>query len=108
VAANVIFVGDQNPSLPAIVKDASGNVIDLTGYLAVTFALAIAYDSVATVRAVGVFVNPRTAGTIRYDWGASDLTGLTPGRFVGQWILNDASNKPQHVPAGLFDVQVGY
>jgi hypothetical protein len=108
LAASVLYVGDQDPSLPTIVKDGSGNVMDLTGYLSVMFALALAYGTTTVFKAAAVFVAPRTAGTIRYDLGANDLSGILPGRYVGQWVLVDSNSKPQHVDAGLFDVRVGY
>lgn len=107
MARSILYVGDQQPSLPTTVKDVNGNVVNLTGYTGVQFALRVAYDTVNTFKAAGVIVTPAT-GSIRYDLGASDLTGLTPGVYVGQWILSDATSKPQHVKAGEFELDVAY
>lgn len=99
--------GDKQPSLPAIVKDASGNAINLTGYTSVSFALRQAYASANTFSAAGVIVTP-ASGVVRYDLGPTDLVSLVPGVYVGQWILFDATSKPQHVAAGEFEVRTGY
>ena len=108
MARNILYVGDQAPSLPAVIKDGSNNVIDLTGYLSVSFAMRQAYDSANKWETSAVFVAPRTAGTVRYDLAAGDLATLTPGVYVGQWTLVDASSRPQHVAAGEFEVRAGY
>jgi hypothetical protein len=85
VARAVLYVGDQQPSLPTTVKDSAGNVVNLTGYTGVTFALRQAYDT------------------------ANDLTtGIVPGVYEGQWTLADASSKPQHVDAGQFEIRKGF
>lgn len=107
MARSILYVGDQQPSLPATIKDAAGNVVNLTGYTGVLFALRQAYDTANKFEANGVIVTPST-GAVRYDLGASDLTGLTPGVYVGQWTLLDATSKPQHVAAGEFEVRTGY
>lgn len=109
MARSILYVGDQQPSLPTTVKDASGNIVDLTGYSGVTFALRQAYDTTNKFKASGVFVGLRTAGTIRYDLAANDLTtGITPGVYEAQWTLLDATAKPQHVDAGQFEVRKGF
>lgn len=107
MARSVLFVGDQQPSLPAIVKDSAGNVINLTGYTSVTFAMRQAFDTANKWKTVGVIVNA-AAGSVRYDLGSSDLATLVPGVYVGQWILADSGGKPQHVTAGEFEVRNGY
>lgn len=107
MARSILYVGDQQPSLPATIKDSSGNVVNLTGYTGVMFALRPAYATANAFKAAAVIVSP-TAGTVRYDLGSSDLAALTPGVYVGQWILTDAASKPQHVYAGEFEVREGY
>ncbi len=108
VSRSILYTGDQAPSLPAIVKDRSGNVVNLTGYLGVTFALRQAYDTVNKFETAAVIVAPNTSGTVRYDLGVNDLSGLTPGVYVGQWTLSDGSSRPQHVDAGEFEVRAGF
>ncbi len=109
MARSILFVGDQQPSLPTTVRNYfTGAVVDLTGYTSVQFAMRQAYDTTNKWKTAGVIVAPPTSGNVRYDLGASDLTGLVPGVYVGQWVLFDASSKPQHVPAGEFEVRVGY
>ena len=107
MARSILYVGDQQPSLPTTVKDASGNVVNLTGYTGVSFALRQAYDTANKFKSAGVIVTP-AAGTIRYDLGTNDLTGLTPGVYEAQWVLSDASSKPQHVDAGQFEIRKGF
>jgi hypothetical protein len=108
VARSILYVGDQQPSLPTTVKDASGNAVNLTGYTGVTFALRQAYDTANKFETAGVIVTP-SAGAIRYDLAANDLTtGITPGVYEGQWTLLDASSKPQHVDAGQFEIRTGF
>jgi len=107
MARSILYVGDQQPSLPATITDASGNVVNLTGYTSVLFALRQAYDTTNTFEAAGTIVTPAT-GSVRYSLGSSDLAGLSPGIYVGQWTLLDASSKPQHVDAGQFEVRTAY
>lgn len=107
MARAVLYVADKQPSLPTVVKDSLGAVVNLTGYTGVTFSFRQAYDSANKFSAAGVIVSA-AAGSIRYDLGATDLAGLTPGIYVGQWTLSDATSKPQHVDAGQFEVRAGY
>lgn len=107
MARAILYVGDKQPSLPATIKDSSGNVVNLTGYTGVNFTLRQAYDTTNKFSAAGVIVTP-ASGTVRYDLAANDLTGLTPGIYEGQWTLLDASAKPQHVDAGQFELRTGF
>jgi len=107
MARSILYVGDQQPSLPTTVKDASGNAVNLTGYTSVLFALRQAYDTTNKFENAGVIVTP-ASGAIRYDLGSNDLVGLTPGVYEAQWTLLDASSKPQHVDAGQFEVRVAF
>lgn len=107
MARSILYVGDQQPSLPATIRDASGNVVNLTGYTGVTFAMRQAYDTTNKWETAGTIVTP-ASGTVRYDLAAGDLATLVPGVYVGQWTLTDASSKPQHVAAGEFEVRTGY
>jgi hypothetical protein len=107
VARSILYVGDQAPSLPAIIKDGSNNIVNLTGYTSVTFAMRQAFDTTNKWETAAVIVSA-AAGSVRYDLGASDLATLVPGVYVGQWTLFDASSRPQHVAAGEFEVRKGY
>lgn len=108
MARSILYVGDRAPSLPAIVKTRSGAVVDLTGYIGVTFALRRAYDTVNVFETAGVIVAPTASGAVRYDLGVNDLVGLVPDVYVGQWTLSDGSSRPQHVAAGEFEVREAY
>lgn len=107
MSRNILYTGDQDPSLPAVVTNDSGAVIDLTGYTRVTFAMRQAYDTVNKWEAEALVINPPTSGAIRYDLASSDLD-LVPGVYVGQWTLEDGSSRPQHVDAGEFEVRTGF
>lgn len=108
MARNILYVGDQQPSLPTVVRDQAGNIINLTGYTSVQYALRQAYDTVNKFKASGVIVTP-AAGTIRYDLGTNDLTtGITPGVYEQEWVLFDASSKPQHVDAGQAEIRKAF
>jgi hypothetical protein len=108
MSRSILYTGDQAPSLPAIIKDPTGTVVNLTGYTGVTFALRQAYDTVNKFETAAVIVAPNTNGTVRYDLGVNDLATLVPGVYVGQWTLTDGSSRPQHVDAGEFEVRQGY
>ena len=107
MARSILYVGDQDPSMPTQVRDSAGTILNLTGYLSVLFALRQAYDTANKFETAGVIVTPST-GSIRYDFATNDLATLTPGVYVGQWTLFDAANKPQHVDAGEFELRVGF
>jgi hypothetical protein len=108
MARSVIYIGDQQPSFPTIVTDVNGNVVNLTGYSGVTFALRVAYEPTTNVfENAGTIVSP-TLGSIQYTLGSTDLSGLTAGVYAAQWTLLDASSKPQHVDAGEFELRVAF
>jgi len=110
VARSILYTtstGDKQPSLPATIRDGLGNIINLTGYTSVSFSLRQAYATANTFSAAGVIVTPNL-GAVRYDLGATDLVSLTPGVYVGQWTLFDATSKPQHVDAGEFEIRTGF
>jgi hypothetical protein len=107
MARSVLYVGDQQPSLPTVVTDMNGNAVNLTGYTGVQFAMRQAYDSANKWKSTAVVVAP-TTGSIRYDLGATDLASLTPGVYIGQWILTDVTGKSEHAAAGEFEVRKGF
>jgi hypothetical protein len=107
MARAILYVADQQPSLPTQVRDSTGAVVDLTTATGVQFAFWQEADTVNKFKAAGVIVTPAT-GSIRYDLGANDLTtGITPGIYNGQWVITWPSAKPQHVDAGQFLVVMG-
>lgn len=108
MSRSILYTGDRAPSLPAIIQDPAGNVVDLTGYASATFAMRQAYSTANKWETAAVIVAPPTSGAVRYDLGVNDLVGLTPGVYVGQWTLVDGSSRPQHVDAGEFEVREGY
>jgi hypothetical protein len=103
MARNILYIGDRNPSLYATLKDGSGAVINLTGHT-VQFALRREYATVNAFKGTAISTTP-TTGIARYDFGTSDLVGLVPGVYWGQWIDTDAGGKPEHISAGGFELR---
>lgn len=108
MARGVLYTTDQLPTLPATVTDSSGDVMDLTPFTKVEFALRAAFDTTNSFKAVGDINSPATNGSVTYTLGSSDLATVTPGIYVGQWILTESGGAKQHVDAGEFEVRTGY
>lgn len=112
MADNILYAGDQNPSITATIKDGAGNIVDLTPYTGgglkkVELALRQEYDTANKWKAAAAVSGPAVNGQVVYALASSDLT-VTPGVYRGQWILTNATGQPQHVDAGRFIVRKAY
>lgn len=103
----VIKQGDRLPSLEATIKkESDGSVVDLTTALGVTFRMWKQRVSGGTykVNTAAVVVTP-AAGTVRYDWTASDTDDA--GDYLAEFVIAWPSSKTQTVPTdGAFHVRV--
>lgn len=80
--------GDSRPALKVTVKEADGDLVDLTG-ATVTFHLARARDGLAKTLAGSVTVESAVDGTVRYDWAAADTAEA--GDFQGEFRVDYGS-----------------
>lgn len=92
---------DRLPSISYILSEdittgstTTNSVINLTG-ATVRFIMRLRGATVPKVNAVATIVTA-TAGTVRYDWGATDLD--TAGEFDAEWEVTDSTGKPRTHP----------
>jgi len=91
------FVKDDTlVSLYAILEDAEGNVVDLSGHT-VTFVMEAAATGVNKVDNKPAAIVSAAAGTVRYDWDPLDVD--TEGKFYG-WFVRTSGGKTAHHPIG--------
>lgn len=88
---------DRFPSLTATIKDANGDAVDLTNATDVKFWLKNAQTGEVKINgAAADFLNPRTSGKVKYNWGATDLD--TPGEWEAEFKLTWPTALPQTTP----------
>lgn len=93
--------GDVQPSLFAVLEDANGNPIDLTG---ASVALHLKGATVAAT-VTGTAQTTATTGQVRYDWQAADTA--TAGYFWGEWQVTYSNGQTETFPnGGNFLVQI--
>ncbi len=86
--------GDRLPMLTATLRDATDLTVDLTG-CAVQLIMVNADTGAVKVNAAGAIVN-ETAGTVKYEWGATDTD--TPGTYYYEWQVTDGNGKRYTFP----------
>lgn len=74
--------GDLLPELTAILKDADGNIVDLTGATSAEFHMVPVGGGVAKVNATATIVDP-PAGEVKYTWQGTDTD--TVGDFYAEF-----------------------
>ena len=105
MSRNILYVGDQLPVISAVILDASGAAVNLTGYT-VKFAMRQQYAASNTFGPNAATITDAVNGLVSYTLGSSDLAGTTPGIYVGQWeVVNGTITL--HVDAGQFEVRTG-
>jgi phage baseplate assembly protein gpV len=85
---------DTSPHLSATLKDADGNLIDLTS-ATVRFHMRKIGGSTALVDAAATVV-AEDAGSVRYNWQAEDTE--TPGSFHAEFEVTYASGDIETFP----------
>jgi len=97
-------VGDTGPRFSGTLKDSGGTVVDLTG-ASLVFQLEDAHTGVIKVAATAGTVVSASAGTWRYDWGASDLD--TAGEYHATVTFTDANSDVITQPQdGYYEIHV--
>jgi hypothetical protein len=75
---------DLLPELTAILKDADGNVVDLTGATSAEFHMTPVGSSTPKVDATATIVDP-PAGEVKYTWAGTDTD--TAGDFYAEFEI---------------------
>ena len=110
--ANTVFTikrGDTRPPLEITARDATGQVIDMTGGLSIQFQMKLrqhtANDQVPLkVDSAGSFVTPNL-GLIDYTFVGADTD--TVGEYVGEFIYTASDGEPRTIPnPGFITVRV--
>lgn len=94
-----IYAGTKAPSLTDTIK-VNGTPFDLTGST-VKFRMRLVGSDTLTVDSAAVVVSA-AAGTVRYDWGTSDLD--VPGEYLAWWRVTLGTGSVQE--SGEFAVSV--
>jgi Rib/alpha/Esp surface antigen-like repeat protein len=103
MAAFIIKKGDRRPSYSVTLTNSSGTAYDITGATGVTFRFKSGTS--ATISGAGVIVSA-SAGTVRYDWGASDTQ--TAGQYSTEVVVTYNDGTLQTFPSdgfGLVEIQ---
>lgn len=96
MAVFYIKQGDTSPAFRAILKDADGTAVDITGNLGVTFHMrnqagTVVVDAAATV-------NDASAGDVKYSWSAgdTDTAGVYDAEFEVTYANGDVETFPNY------------
>lgn len=85
---------DRLPSIAAVLATGSGTPLNLTG-AAVKFIMRAKTGGAPKVNTAAVIVDA-TAGSVRYDWTATDTN--TAGSWQAEWQITWSDGKQQTVP----------
>jgi hypothetical protein len=95
--------GDRLPALSAVMTDAAGAAIDLTG-ATVRFRLADTPGRTPLVDQPAVIV-AAPSGQVRYDWAAAD-TARPPGRYYAEFVATFAGGTRTYPRRGHLMVRI--
>lgn len=87
--------GDTAPKISAVLKDAVGNPVDLTG-ATVTIQIQDDDDTAARITDSVTILSPATDGAVEYDW--SPPSPLVPGRYRVRFKATLAGGKRMSFP----------
>tara|TARA_R110001606_G_scaffold374883_1_gene532923 strand:- start:249 stop:572 length:324 start_codon:yes stop_codon:yes gene_type:complete len=90
----IIKQNDTLPTLTAVLKDASGTVVDLTN-CTVTFKMG---SEVATKTSAAATITSATQGGVSYQWTASDTD--TAGIYLGEFEVVKPTGLKETFPNG--------
>lgn len=95
-------LGDTAPSIFGALTNDDGSPFDLTG-ATVKFQMRSSIDRRFTVSAAAAVVGLATAGEVRYDWQAGDLSEA--GDYVSHWFVTFADTSVEHTyPANTITI----
>lgn len=103
--ANEFYIkqNDTSPSLAAILRDANGDAIDLTG-ATVVYSMQDKYSQIL-VNEQPVVITDAVNGTVRYDWQAGDTVEV--GELRGEFEVTFNNGRIQTFPnAGHITINV--
>jgi hypothetical protein len=93
----ILKQGDLAPKIQSPLTS-NGTAVNLTG-ATVLFRLkrlsgAFVFSKTATI------VSPATNGIVEYQLVSGDLAALTPGAYLGEWVVTYADTRVQRFPQG--------
>ena len=100
MADYTIKTGNLEPAVNVILKDASGNPVDLTDADGVTFRLSAKGASAGVFDRAATIDSPATSGSVTYNWQAGD-TDLA-GKYLGEFTISWPTARPQTYPTNSF------
>ena len=94
--------GSTKPSLQVTLLDQDGNIVDLSS-TTVTFSLIDAITGSLVINSGSCTVDA-SAGTVTYDWSATDLEN--PGKYIGEFKITYTADSTVHTVYDLIEVDV--
>ena len=95
--------GDLLPKLKAVLRDATGAAINLTG-TTVTFRMRLVGSSGPAKVERSASITSATGGEVEFTWQPADTD--TVGVFFAEWIVNFGTSKQTHPNNGYITVEV--
>lgn len=93
--------GDRFPAYSATLTDSDGDAVNITGNTGVTFRFKAGNNT--TISGTGTVVSA-TAGTVRYDWSATDTD--IAGQYQVEVVVSFAGGDQTFPSAGYGKVNI--